>query len=48
MFNELVLQINPTITAIATLLILFSLATGGLVLWLTRGKGVMPGEAGRV
>ena len=28
MFNELVLQINPTITAIATLLILFSLATG--------------------
>ena len=38
MFNELVLEVNPTITAIATLLIAFSVVTIGLIaLLLNRG-----------
>jgi putative spermidine/putrescine transport system permease protein len=41
MFNELVLQINPTITAIATLLIAFSLVTVGLVVLLMRRGGLL-------
>ncbi|MBE2276213.1 MAG: ABC transporter permease [Rhodobacteraceae bacterium] len=39
MFNQLVLQINPTITAIATILICFSLAAVALAAWLNRGNG---------
>lgn len=41
MFNELILQVNPTITAIATLLIALSVATIGLVVWLMRRAGVL-------
>ena len=41
MFNELVLQVNPTITAIATLLIALSVITIGLVAWLMRRAGVL-------
>lgn len=37
MFNELVLQVNPTITAIATLLIGFSIVTIGALALLLRG-----------
>jgi ABC-type spermidine/putrescine transport system permease subunit II len=43
MFNELVMQINPTITAIATLLILFSIVSVALVASMTRGRFVLPG-----
>jgi len=46
MFNELVLQINPTITAIATVLIAFSLATAWLAALLVRRGGLLrPGGA---
>ena len=38
MFNELILQVNPTITAIATLLIALSVVTIALVAWLTRPR----------
>lgn len=41
MFNQLVLQINPTITAIATILIFLSLVSVALALWLTRGTGII-------
>jgi len=41
MFNELILQINPTITAIATLLIALSVLTIALVAWLMRRAGVL-------
>jgi putative spermidine/putrescine transport system permease protein len=41
MFNELILQVNPTITAIATLLILLSVITIGIVAWLMRRAGVL-------
>lgn len=41
MFNQLVLQINPTITAIATILIFLSLVSVALALWLTRGAGIL-------
>ena len=48
MFNQLVLQINPTITAIATILIAFSLVAAGLAAWLNRGSGfVSHGESKR-
>ncbi|MHA6645485.1 ABC transporter permease [Mesorhizobium sp. A623] len=45
MFNELVLQINPTITAIATLLILFSLISVALVAFLTGGSAFASDQA---
>jgi putative spermidine/putrescine transport system permease protein len=41
MFNELILQVNPTITAIATLLIALSVVTIGLVAWLMQRAGVL-------
>ncbi len=41
MFNELILQVNPTITAIATLLIALSVITIGIVAWLMRRAGVL-------
>jgi ABC-type spermidine/putrescine transport system permease subunit II len=41
MFNELILQVNPTITAIATLLIALSVITIGLVAWLMQRAGVL-------
>lgn len=41
MFNELTLQINPTITAIATLLIVLSIVTIGLVAFLMRRAGLL-------
>jgi putative spermidine/putrescine transport system permease protein len=41
MFNELILQVNPTITAIATLLIVLSVITIGIVAWLMRSAGVL-------
>jgi ABC-type spermidine/putrescine transport system permease subunit II len=41
MFNELILQINPTITAIATLLIAFSIVTAALVALLMRRGGLL-------
>jgi putative spermidine/putrescine transport system permease protein len=41
MFNELILQVNPTITAIATLLIGLSVVTIGIVAWLMRRAGVL-------
>jgi putative spermidine/putrescine transport system permease protein len=44
MFNELVLQINPTITAIATLLIILSIVSVALVAFLTRGSAILPGQ----
>ncbi len=44
MFNELVMQINPTITAIATLLILFSIVSVALAAFMTRGRFVLPGS----
>lgn len=42
MFNQLVLQINPTITAIATILIVSSLVAVTLAAWLNRGSGLVP------
>lgn len=42
MFNELVLEINPTITAVATLLIGFTLVALGLVALLLRRSGRWP------
>lgn len=44
MFNQLVLQINPTITAIATLLIGFSIVAVALAAWLTRGTNTVSGS----
>ena len=41
MFNELILQVNPTITAIATLLIALSVITIGIVAWLMQRAGVL-------
>jgi putative spermidine/putrescine transport system permease protein len=41
MFNELILQVNPTITAIATLLIALSVITVGLVAALMRRAGML-------
>ena len=41
MFNELILQVNPTITAIATLLIALSVVTIGIVASLMRRAGVL-------
>jgi putative spermidine/putrescine transport system permease protein len=41
MFNELILQVNPTITAIATLLIALSVITIALLAWLMRRAGVL-------
>ncbi len=41
MFNELILQVNPTITAIATLLIALSVATILIIAWLMRRAGVL-------
>ena len=41
MFNELILQINPTITAIATLLIAFSIITAALAAILMRRGGLL-------
>jgi putative spermidine/putrescine transport system permease protein len=41
MFNELVLQVNPTITAIASLLIGLSVLTIGLIAWLMHRVGVL-------
>ena len=46
MFNELIMQINPTITAVATLLIGFNILALGLILALSRrgtnlGKGIV-------
>lgn len=46
MFNQLVLQINPTITAIATILIGFSLVAVALAAWLNRGSGFVPKAEG--
>lgn len=40
MFNELVLRVNPTITAIATLLISFTVVTMALIAWLAKRGGV--------
>ena len=40
MFNELILQVNPTITAIATLIAL-SVVTIALVAWLMHRAGVL-------
>ena len=40
MFNELVLEVNPTITAIATLLIAFSLVTVALIALLLKRGGL--------
>ena len=46
MFTELMIQVNPTITAVATLLIAFSLLALVLLLWLTRrGKLLGTGMA---
>lgn len=44
MFNQLVLQIDPTITAIATLLIGFSIVAVALAAWLTRGSSSVTGS----
>jgi putative spermidine/putrescine transport system permease protein len=41
MFNELILQVNPTITAIATLLIGLSVVTIALVAWLMQRAGML-------
>jgi putative spermidine/putrescine transport system permease protein len=41
MFNELILQVNPTITAIATLLIALSVVTIGIIAWLMQRAGVL-------
>ena len=47
MFNELILQVNPTITAIATLLIGLSVVTMILVALLMRRAGVLGGPLAR-
>lgn len=47
MFNELVMRINPTITAVATLMIFFSILSVALVAFLTRGSFVLPGSSTR-
>ncbi|MCC6719593.1 MAG: ABC transporter permease [Acetobacteraceae bacterium] len=39
MFNELILQVNPTITAIATLLMLFTVVTLALTAWMLQRAG---------
>lgn len=44
MFNELVLQVNPTITAIATLLIAVSVLAIGAIVLLLRRSGVRMGS----
>jgi ABC-type spermidine/putrescine transport system permease subunit II len=41
MFNELILQINPTITAIATIMIGLSIVTIGIVMILMRRAGLL-------
>jgi ABC-type spermidine/putrescine transport system permease subunit II len=41
MFNDLINQINPTITAIATLMIGLSVVTLGLAAWLMRRAGLL-------
>ena len=41
MFNELILQVNPTITAIATLLIALSVVTIGIIALLMQRAGVL-------
>jgi putative spermidine/putrescine transport system permease protein len=41
MFNELIMQINPTITAVATLLIAFNLMTLALLLVFMRKGGIL-------
>jgi ABC-type spermidine/putrescine transport system permease subunit II len=46
MFNELILQINPTITAIATILIAFSIVTIALVALLMRRAGLLKRPVG--
>jgi ABC-type spermidine/putrescine transport system permease subunit II len=46
MFNELILQVNPTITAIATLLIALSIVTIGLVALLMRRAGLLTQRLG--
>lgn len=46
MFNELMMQINPTITAVATLLIAFNLLALGLLYLITRRGAVGKGLAG--
>lgn len=46
MFNELMIQVNPTITAVATLLIAFNLLTLGLLIWLSRTRGLTIGGFG--
>lgn len=46
MFNELILQINPTITAVATLLIALSILTIGLVFLLMRRAGLLTPRLG--
>ncbi|MGE4245482.1 MAG: ABC transporter permease [Parvibaculaceae bacterium] len=44
MFNELIMQINPTITAVATLLIALNLLALLVILALSRRGGLMPRE----
>jgi ABC-type spermidine/putrescine transport system permease subunit II len=44
MFNELILQINPTITAIASILIFASIVSVGLVAWLMHRSGLLKRE----
>lgn len=46
MFNELVLQVNPTITAIATLLIGFSTISVGLLALLMQRAGILTRQLG--
>ncbi|MCB1718910.1 MAG: ABC transporter permease, partial [Candidatus Competibacteraceae bacterium] len=46
MFNELVLQVNPTITAIATLLIGFSAVSVGLLALLMQRAGILTRQLG--
>ncbi|MER8734410.1 hypothetical protein NKH28_32275 [Mesorhizobium sp. M1227] len=41
MFNRLEIQIDPTVTAVATLLILFTVASLGCVALLTRRSGLL-------
>jgi putative spermidine/putrescine transport system permease protein len=41
MFNDLINQVNPTITAVATLLIAVSLITIGLIALLMRRAGLL-------
>jgi ABC-type spermidine/putrescine transport system permease subunit II len=44
MFNELILQINPTITAIASILIFASIVSVALVAWLMHRSGLLKRE----